>query len=238
VVPPVLRRNFCVLFCSNRDRLQPTTVIQPSRTMLSARKYAPHRYGSFVARRSKGRLLSDARHCSSRQRTRPASRHRCPILAACRYCTDVECAGLRFRRALVRCDLFYVWRDSPDRVAPSQVGLFSCSVCVSTVVFGRLPETHPRRIRCLGCNCHGDSQPGYSTDLARAASSHEGCPVRHYGAGLWTGHPIGLVVVVGLLFMGFVGLPEARWFLAFAVPAGAVCGLFMWLRHRKGLTGR
>jgi hypothetical protein len=45
------------------------------------------------------------------------------------------------------------------------------------------------------------------------------------------------VIVVGLLFMGFVGLPEARWFLALAVPAGAVCGLFMWFRHRKGLAG-
>ena len=63
-------------------------------------------------------------------------------------------------------------------------------------------------------------------------------PFGNYGAGVWSGHPIGLVIVVGLLFMGFVGLPEARWFLAFAVPAGAVCGLFMWLRHRKGLTGR
>jgi hypothetical protein len=62
-------------------------------------------------------------------------------------------------------------------------------------------------------------------------------PFGNYGAGLWTGHPIGLVIVIGLLFMGFVGLPEARWFLALAVPAGAVCGLFMWFRHRKGLAG-
>ena len=33
-------------------------------------------------------------------------------------------------------------------------------------------------------------------------------PFGNYGAGLWTGHPIGLVIVIGLLFMGFVGLPE------------------------------
>src|SRR5260370_25447404 len=63
-------------------------------------------------------------------------------------------------------------------------------------------------------------------------------PFGNYGAGLWTGHPIGLVIVIGLLFMGFVGLPEARWFLALAAPAGAICGFFMWLRHRKGLAGR
>jgi len=36
-------------------------------------------------------------------------------------------------------------------------------------------------------------------------------PFGNYGGGLWTGHPIGLVIVIGLLFMGFVGLPEARW---------------------------
>ena len=63
-------------------------------------------------------------------------------------------------------------------------------------------------------------------------------PFGSYGAGLWTGHPIGLLIVVGLVFMGLVGLPEARWFLALAVPAGAICGFFMWLRHREGLAGR
>jgi len=57
-------------------------------------------------------------------------------------------------------------------------------------------------------------------------------PFGKYGGGLLTGHPIGLVIVIGLLFMGFVGLPEARWFFALAVPAGAICGLLMWLRHR------
>jgi hypothetical protein len=63
-------------------------------------------------------------------------------------------------------------------------------------------------------------------------------PFGCYGAGLWTGHPIGLVIVVGLLTMGIVGLPEARWFLALAAPAEAICGFFMWLHHRNGLAGR
>ena len=57
-------------------------------------------------------------------------------------------------------------------------------------------------------------------------------PFGPYGAGQWTGHPIGLVIVVGLLFMGFVGLPEARWFLALTVPLGCLCGFSLWLYHR------
>ena len=61
-------------------------------------------------------------------------------------------------------------------------------------------------------------------------------PFGIYGGGLLTGHPIGLVIVIGLLFMGFIGLPEARWFFALAVPAGAICGFFMWLFHRNGLA--
>jgi len=60
-------------------------------------------------------------------------------------------------------------------------------------------------------------------------------PFGIYGAGLWTGHPIGLVIVFALLFIGFVGLPEYRVFLTLAIPAGAICGFFMWLRHRNGL---
>jgi len=63
-------------------------------------------------------------------------------------------------------------------------------------------------------------------------------PFGYYGAGLWTGHPIGLVIVVGLLTMGVLGLPEARWFLALAAPAGAILGFFMWLHHRNGLASR
>jgi hypothetical protein len=63
-------------------------------------------------------------------------------------------------------------------------------------------------------------------------------PFGNYGGGLLTGHPIGLVIVIGLLFIGFVGLPEARWFFALAVPAGVVCGLFMWVHHRNRLADR
>jgi hypothetical protein len=63
-------------------------------------------------------------------------------------------------------------------------------------------------------------------------------PFGNYGGGLWTSHPIGLFIAVGLLAMGIIGLPEARWFLALAVPAGIICGILMWFHHRNGLAAR
>jgi hypothetical protein len=47
-----------------------------------------------------------------------------------------------------------------------------------------------------------------------------------------TGHPVGLVVVVGVLVMGLLALPEARWFLAGASILGCAWGFFLWLHHR------
>jgi hypothetical protein len=61
---------------------------------------------------------------------------------------------------------------------------------------------------------------------------NEVIPFGQYGAGLLTAHPVGLVVVLGLLLMGLVGLPEVRWFFAGALLLGGICGLFLWLRHR------
>jgi hypothetical protein len=57
-------------------------------------------------------------------------------------------------------------------------------------------------------------------------------PFGRNGAGLLTSHPVGLVVVLGVLAMGLIGLPEARWFLAGAIVLGGVFGLFLWIRHR------
>jgi hypothetical protein len=57
-------------------------------------------------------------------------------------------------------------------------------------------------------------------------------PFGRYGAGFLTGHPVGLVIVLGVLLIGFVGIPEARWFFAGAVGVGGICGFFLWLRHR------
>jgi hypothetical protein len=52
------------------------------------------------------------------------------------------------------------------------------------------------------------------------------------GGGLLTGHPIGLVIVLGLLLMGLVGLPEASLFFVGSLCLGGIFGLALWLRHR------
>jgi hypothetical protein len=57
-------------------------------------------------------------------------------------------------------------------------------------------------------------------------------PFGRYGGGLLTGHPVGLVIVLGLLLMGLIGIPEARWFFAGSLALGSVCGLLLWLHHR------
>jgi hypothetical protein len=57
-------------------------------------------------------------------------------------------------------------------------------------------------------------------------------PFGRYGGGLLTGHPVGLVIVLGLLLMGLVGLPEARWFFLGTLLLGGSCGFFLWLHHR------
>jgi len=57
-------------------------------------------------------------------------------------------------------------------------------------------------------------------------------PFGRYGAGLLTAHPVGLVVVFGILAIGLEAMPEARWFFAGALLAGGACGFVLWLRHR------
>jgi len=57
-------------------------------------------------------------------------------------------------------------------------------------------------------------------------------PFGRYGGGEWTGHPIGLVIVLGFLLMGLVGIPEARLFFAGSLVLGGLCGFLLWLRHR------
>ncbi len=61
-------------------------------------------------------------------------------------------------------------------------------------------------------------------------------PFGIYGAGLWTGRPIGIVILIGLFVMVFAALPGTQWFFVLSVPAGIACGLFVWFRHRNGFA--
>ncbi len=57
-------------------------------------------------------------------------------------------------------------------------------------------------------------------------------PFGPYGAGQWTGHPIGLVIVIGLVFMGLISRTPVSGLMFFSLLGGAVVGFFLWLYHR------
>ena len=57
-------------------------------------------------------------------------------------------------------------------------------------------------------------------------------PFGRFGAGLWTGHPIELLVVAGILLIGLIGIPEWRWFFGAAVLAGGAVGYVLGRRNQ------
>jgi hypothetical protein len=52
------------------------------------------------------------------------------------------------------------------------------------------------------------------------------------GAGQWTAHPIGLVIVIGLVLMGLVSRTPVSDLMFLSLLGGAVVGMFLWLHHR------
>ena len=58
-------------------------------------------------------------------------------------------------------------------------------------------------------------------------------PFGPYGGGHFTGHLIGLVIVIGFIAMALVGIPEARGFFAVSLVLGLVFGIFLWVHHRS-----
>jgi hypothetical protein len=58
-------------------------------------------------------------------------------------------------------------------------------------------------------------------------------PQGKYGAGLWTGHPAGLIVVVGILIVGLIGIPEWRYFFAFTMLVGSIVAYALHRRHSR-----
>jgi len=57
-------------------------------------------------------------------------------------------------------------------------------------------------------------------------------PFGKYGAGRWTGHPIGFVIVLGIILIALIGVPESRYFLAASIPLGALFGFILWRIHQ------
>jgi len=58
-------------------------------------------------------------------------------------------------------------------------------------------------------------------------------PYDKLGAGLWTGHPIGLVICIGLIVIGLVGIPLWRWFFGASVLAGSLVAYALWRLHNQ-----
>jgi hypothetical protein len=58
-------------------------------------------------------------------------------------------------------------------------------------------------------------------------------PYGKLGAGVWTGHPIGLVICIGLIVIGLVGIPEWRWFFGASVLAGSLVAYSLWRLHNQ-----
>lgn len=54
-------------------------------------------------------------------------------------------------------------------------------------------------------------------------------PYGRFGAGELTGHPIGLVIVIGLLLFEVIAIP---WFFAAQVVLGGLVAFFLWRYHQ------
>ena len=57
-------------------------------------------------------------------------------------------------------------------------------------------------------------------------------PFGKYGGGRFTGHPVGLVIALGIVLIALIGLPESRIFLAAALPLGGLFGFVLWKLHQ------
>ena len=51
------------------------------------------------------------------------------------------------------------------------------------------------------------------------------------GFGLWTAHPVGVVIGLGLLVMVVAGIPEVGWFFAGVAVLGGFGGFLLWHHH-------
>jgi len=76
------------------------------------------------------------------------------------------------------------------------------------------------------------SPPSRSTKEVWKPQPQHLVPFGPYGGGQWTGHPIGLVIVIGMLLMGLVSRTPVSVFVVVSLLGGAIFGFFLWVRHR------
>ena len=57
-------------------------------------------------------------------------------------------------------------------------------------------------------------------------------PYGRYGGGLYTEHPVGLLIIAAVIILILWKVPEARWFFAGSVLLGVIFGLCLWLYRR------
>ena len=76
------------------------------------------------------------------------------------------------------------------------------------------------------------SAPTRSTKEAWKPEPQHLIPFGPYGGGQWTAHPVGLVIVIGLLLMGLVSRTPVSLLVLVSLLGGAIFGFFLWLRHR------
>jgi hypothetical protein len=58
-------------------------------------------------------------------------------------------------------------------------------------------------------------------------------PFGPLGAGQWTGHAIGLFIVIGFILIALIGIPESAYFFITSLCVGAVFGCVLRLWHRS-----
>jgi hypothetical protein len=51
------------------------------------------------------------------------------------------------------------------------------------------------------------------------------------GAGLWTGHPIGFLIALGVVLVGLKAIPAYRWFFGVSVLLGAAVAYLLFRLH-------
>lgn len=78
---------------------------------------------------------------------------------------------------------------------------------------------------------HADVRDFWPKDVWTPEPKHI-VPFGPYGVGQITAHPIGLVIVAGLLLMGLVAYPELSLLVLAWLIGGALVGFLLWLRHR------